>query len=64
MLQQPQPATDWAGTPAPEEGATLSPLIEEKLEVSKHIVETGKLRLQKSVEAYDVTLDEPLEVNT
>ena len=42
----------------------LIPLVEDRLEVGKRTVETGKVRLQKSSEAYDVTLNEPLAVNT
>lgn len=40
------------------------PLIEEQLQVSKQTVTTGRVRLQKSVGAYDVQLDEPLAVST
>lgn len=40
------------------------PLIEERLEVSKRTIPTGKVRLHKDVREYDVQLDEPLQVNT
>lgn len=64
LLQQetfPQPLS---GTPLTGEDAILVPLIEEQLQVAKRTVETGKVRLHKSVEAYDVMLNEPLAVNT
>ena len=57
--QLPQPAD------ALETGDTVVlPLIEEQLQVSKRTVTTGRVRLQKSVGAYDVRLDEPLAVST
>lgn len=40
------------------------PLVEEQLQIGKRLVETGKVHLQKSSEAYDVTLDEALAVST
>ena len=49
-----------------EEGTRVSviPVIEEQLELTRRTVVTGKVLLEKSVEAYDVTLDEPLAVNS
>lgn len=44
--------------------AILIPLIEEQLQVEKRTVVTGKVRLQKSAESYEVTINEPLAVNT
>lgn len=40
------------------------PIVEESLDVSKRTVETGKVRLEKTVQAYDVDLDEALAVRT
>lgn len=40
------------------------PIVEESLDISKRVVATGKVRLQKTVETYDVALDEPLAVST
>ena len=55
----PQPAD------AIESGETMVlPLIEEQLQVSKRTNTTGHVRLQKSVGAYDVQLDESLAVST
>ena len=55
----PQPAD------AIESGETMVlPLIEEQLQVSKQTNTTGHVRLQKSVGAYDVQLDESLAVST
>lgn len=45
-----------------EEDAMLLSLNEEQLEVTKRTVDTGKVLLEKTVEAYDVTFDEPLSV--
>ena len=36
------------------------PVVEEQLEVSSQLVETGKVRISKSVEAREVVVDEPL----
>jgi uncharacterized protein (TIGR02271 family) len=44
--------------------ATVIPLVEETLEVMKRIVPTGTVRLQKTVQEYQETLDEPLAVRT
>lgn len=45
----------------PGESATRSlPVLEERLEVSKREVETGRLRLQKRVREEEQTVDEPL----
>lgn len=47
-----------------ELSAVMIPLIEERLEVSKRVVATGKVRLRKSVQTYEEALDEPLAINT
>jgi len=67
LLQQPIPFPFEAGPGSPipaEEDAIVIPLIEEQIQVGKRLVETGKVQLHKSVETYDVTLDEPLAVKT
>ncbi len=48
---------------APQD-TVLVPVLEEQLEIAKRTVLTGKVRLEKSVEAYDVTVDEPLAVTS
>ncbi len=40
------------------------PLIEERLTIDKRTVETGKVRLHKTVQEYSETLDEPLDIYT
>lgn len=40
------------------------PLVEEQLEIQKRTVATAKIRLEKTVEAYDVTVDDPLAVSS
>lgn len=42
----------------------IVPLVEESLDVYKRTVVTGKVRLEKTVQAFDVALDEPLAVST
>ena len=64
MLQQGLTIIDTQTTGLSNEGSMLIPLVEEQLHASKRIVETGKVHLKKSSEAYDVTLDEPLAVST
>ena len=44
--------------------AEVIPLIEERLHVGKQTVETGKVRLVKSVDEYHETLNEPLAIRT
>ena len=44
--------------------STVIPLVEEQLVVGRRTVETGKVRLQKTVQEYDETLNEPLAVRT
>ena len=46
-----------------EESVTI-PLIEEHLVLEKRIVETGKVRLHKTVETFEEQLNEPLAVRT
>ena len=50
-------------TPAPE-GVVTVPIIEETLEISKRTIPTAQVRLQKSVDTYDVGLNEPLAIST
>ena len=64
FLQQEQAFANSQPAGLPPEDTILIPLVEERLEIGKRTVETGKVRLQKSSEAYDVTLDEPLAVST
>jgi len=52
-LEQPGPAS--VG-----QGRTVIPAIEEQLEVTKRVVETGRLRIHKTVESTDSVIDEPL----
>jgi len=47
-----------------DESTIIVPMIEEQLEVSKRTVATGTVRLEKTVETYDVALNEPLAVST
>lgn len=48
-----------------ELGDTVTiPLIEEQLVLEKRVVETGKVRLHKTVQEFEQQLDEPLAVNT
>ena len=44
--------------------ATVIPIVEETLSVGKRVVETGKIRLHKTVQEYQEQLDEPLAVRT
>lgn len=64
MLESTQAVDPVQDTPTSEKDPTLVPLIEEQLEITKQTVITGKVRLETSVEAYDVTVDEPLAVGT
>jgi uncharacterized protein (TIGR02271 family) len=57
-------AIDEAGVRAPIPHETVIPIIEETLSVGKRVVETGKIRLQKTVQEYQEQLDEPLAVRT
>ena len=51
--------------PPTEPGGTqVIPIIEERLHVGKQTIETGRVRLIKSVDEYQETLDEPLAVRT
>ena len=63
MLEAEQAPESTGSTPSQEAGM-LVPLVEEQLKVTKRTVATGKVRLEKKVEAYDVTFDEPLAVST
>ena len=40
------------------------PLVAEQMDVTKQTVVTGRVLLEKTVEAYDVTVDEPLAVTS
>ncbi len=55
----------FAGTTAKlQEDGLRVPLVAEQLEVTKQTVVTGKVLLERTVDAYDVTVDEPLAVNS
>ena len=60
MLKAEQANEPAANAPSREEGVTLVPIVEEQLGISKRTVATGKVLLETTVEAYDVTVDEPL----
>ena len=64
LLQQEQAFGSLQPASLSSDDTILIPLVEERLEVGKRTVETGKVHLQKSSEAYDVTLNEPLAVST
>jgi uncharacterized protein (TIGR02271 family) len=51
---------DDVGVEPGESTRTILPVLEERLEVSKREVETGRLRLQKRVREEEQTVDEPL----
>ena len=51
---------DDVGVEPGESTRAVLPVLEERLEVSKREVETGRLRLQKRVRAEEQTVDEPL----
>ena len=46
------------------EGTQVIPIVEEQLHVGKQTLETGKVRLIKSVGEYHETLNEPLAIRT
>ncbi len=64
MLEAEQAAKPSDNSSTSEEGTTVVPLIEEQLEITKRTVTTGKVLLETTVEAYDVTVDEPLAVTS
>ena len=64
MLEAERAVEPLKDTSTSEEGTTIVPLIEEQLEITKRTVATGKVLLETTVEAYDVTVDEPLVVNS
>ena len=43
---------------------TVIPLVEERLTLDKHTVETGTVRLRKTIQEYSEALDEPLDIHT
>lgn len=45
-------------------GETVIPLVEERLEVGRRVVETGRVLLHKTVETFAEQLNEPLAVRT
>ena len=47
-----------------QDGTRTIPIIEEELKISKRIVPTAHVRIQKSVNTYDVQLDEPLAISS
>lgn len=46
------------------QGAIVVPIVEEQLHVSKRVVPTGTVRLNKTVQTYETALDEPLAIRT
>jgi uncharacterized protein (TIGR02271 family) len=59
--RSPQHGGPWLLTAAVRAARGLViPVVEEQLEVSSQLVETGKVRISKSVEAREVVVDEPL----
>ena len=61
------PATTRSPRPAPPaeaDGPQVIPIIEEQLHVGKQTIETGKVRLVKTVGEYHETLNEPLAIRT
>jgi uncharacterized protein (TIGR02271 family) len=63
LLQQDHAFAGPQATGVATDATILIPLVQEQLQVGKRTVETGKVQLQKSSEAYDVTLDESLAVS-
>ena len=47
-----------------EADVTIVPIIEEQLEVSKRVIPTAQVRLQKTTESFDVKVDEPLAMSS
>ena len=45
-------------------GTITIPIVEERLDISRKTVETGKVRLHKTVQEFEAVLDEPLAVRT
>ncbi len=45
-------------------GTITIPIVEERLNISRKTVETGKVRLHKTVQEFEAVLDEPLAVRT
>lgn len=65
VMLEGESSTAHAGDVRPREADTaVMPLIEEGLEITKRTVPTGRVLLEKTVETYDVTLDEPLAVTS
>lgn len=62
LLQLRPPHTSSQLASSATESPIVIPFVEEQLQVAKRILETGKVRLEKSAEAYEVRLDEPLVV--
>ena len=58
-------AADSAADFVAESGGQVTvPLIEERLQVGRRVVPTGKVRLRKSVQEFETALNEPLAVRT
>ena len=47
-----------------DRASAIVPVVEETLVVEKRIVETGKVRIKKTIQEYQEILDEPLAVHT
>lgn len=58
------PAPPQALKPTNIEEAVVFPIVEERLEVGKRTLETGKVTLEKHVHEYEETLDVPLAVRS
>ena len=52
------------GEALPLDGQFVVPLIEEQLAIAKRTVATATVHLEKTVEAFDITLNESLAVNS
>ncbi len=64
LLQQQQTLANVRASGPTVDETLLIPLVEEQMQVVKHTVETGKVYLHKSSEAFELALNEPLTVNT
>ena len=63
MLADPGSVTSIVEDSSLVDETTVVPVLEERLEVSKRTVPTGKVLVEKTVEAYDVQVDELLAVS-
>ncbi len=65
-LDEPEtgPAAWTAGVDSAVGGNLTIPIAEEQLHVGKEVIETGKVRLRKTVQEYETALDEMLAVRS